>query len=145
LIYRDVLLSNGMYPPREGDVSELGALTSSKSWWQAPPLEKQGSYAVRVCTEEQMYRLAVSACELALCRQSTGYPGIVTLGAKYSIMFLSGAMMLAYFGYAEQAKKLERAIEQTYRVGVSLTLDQGGRGSTMEFTEAVAESILKGI
>lgn len=244
VIIRDNL--EGMYPPREGDVSELGALTSSKSWWQAPPIEKQGTYAVRVCTDEQMYRLAVSACELALCRQSTGYPGIVTLGAKYSIlprtdgrlrtivketvraypglsyqefliddlarrliadpetldvvvlsnehgdiladiasgsigglglspsacygeryayfepvhgsapdlvgkgiinptaMLLSGAMMLAYLGYNEQSKQLERAIEQTYCKGVSLTLDQGGKGSTMEFTEAVVESILEG-
>ena len=84
VIIRDNL--EGMYPPREGDVSELGALTSSRSWWQAPPMEKQGAYAVRVCTDEQMYRLAVSACELALCRKSTGYPGTVTLGAKYSIL-----------------------------------------------------------
>ena len=85
VIIRDNL--EGMYPPREGDVSELGALTSSKSWWQAPPKEeKHGAYAVRICTDEQMYRLAVSACELALCRQSAGYPGIVTLGAKYSIL-----------------------------------------------------------
>jgi isocitrate/isopropylmalate dehydrogenase len=234
-----------MYPPREGNVSELSALTSSKSWWQAPPIEKQGTYAVRVCTDEQMYRLAISACELALYRQSTGYPGIVTLGAKYSIlprtdgrlrtivketvraypslsyqefliddlarrliatpetldvvvlsnehgdiladvasgsigglglspsaccgesyayfepvhgsapdlvgkgiinptaMLLSGAMMLTYLGYTEQAKQLERAIEQTYDAGVSLTPDQGGNGSTMEFVEAVRESILK--
>jgi isocitrate/isopropylmalate dehydrogenase len=237
VIVRDNL--EGMYPPREGDVSELGALTSSKSWWQAPPLEKHGTYAVRVCTDEQMHRLAVSACELALYRQSTGYPGIVTLGAKYSIlprtdgrlraivketvhaysslsyqefliddlarrliaspetldvvvlsnehgdiladvasgsigglglspsgcygesyayfepvhgsapdlagkgiinptaMLLSGAMMLTYLGYTEQGKQLERAIEQTYREGVSLTRDQGGGGSTMEFVEAV--------
>ena len=84
VIIRDNL--EGLYPPREGDISELRALTSSKSWWQAPPVEKQGTYAVRVCTDEQMHRLAVSACELALCRQSTGYPGTVTLGAKYSIL-----------------------------------------------------------
>src|SRR2546423_8558668 len=58
VIIRDNL--EGMYPPREGDVSELGALTSSKSWWQAPPKEeKHGAYAVRICTDEQMYPLAV--------------------------------------------------------------------------------------
>jgi isocitrate/isopropylmalate dehydrogenase len=50
--------------------------------------------------------------------------------------------MLAYLGYTEQAKQLERAIEKTYHVGVSLTCDQGGRGSTMEFAEAVVESIV---
>ena len=58
-------------------------------------------------------------------------------------MLLSGAMMLTYLGYTEQGKKLERAIEQTYHAGVGLTLDQGGRGSTMEFIETVKESILK--
>jgi isocitrate/isopropylmalate dehydrogenase len=242
VIIRDNL--EGLYPPREGDVSELGALNSSKSWWQAPPIEKRGAYAVRVCTDEQMYRLAVAACELTLCRQSAGYPGCVTLGAKYSIlprtdgrlrtivmetvraypslsyqefliddlarrliaapetldvvvlsnehgdiladvasgsigglglspsacygehyayfepvhgsapdlagkgiinptaMLLSGAMMLTYLGYTEQAEQLERAIEQTYHEEVSLTRDQGGRGSTMEFVEAVVESII---
>ena len=244
VIVRDNL--EGMYPPREGDVSELGVLTSSTSWWQAPPIEKQGTYAVRVCTDEQMYRLAVSACELALYRQSTGYPGMVTLGAKYSIlprtdgllrtivketvhaypslkyqefliddlarrliaapetldvvvlsnehgdiladvasgsigglglspsacygehyayfepvhgsapdlvgkgiinptaMLLTGAMMFTYLGYDEESEKLKRAIEQTYRAGVALTLDQGGRVSTMEFIEAVVELIFKG-
>ena len=241
VIVRDNL--EGMYPPREGDVRELGALSSSKSWWQAPPIEKQGAYAVRVSTDEQMYRLAVSACELALCRQSAGYPGCVTLGAKYSIlprtdgrlrtivmetvraypslsyqefliddlarrliadpemldvvvlsnehgdiladvasgsigglglspsacygehyayfepvhgsapdlagkgiinptaMLLSGAMMLTYLGYAEQAERLGRAIEQTYYKGICLTRDQGGSGSTMEFVEAVVSTV----
>ena len=86
-ILRDNL--EGIYPPREGDVGELGVLTSSVSWWQFPPIEKQGAYAVRVCTDEQMYRLAVSACEIALCRQAIGYPGMVTLGAKYSILPLT--------------------------------------------------------
>ncbi|HXZ03542.1 MAG TPA: isocitrate/isopropylmalate family dehydrogenase [Ktedonobacteraceae bacterium] len=243
VIVRDNL--EGMYPPREGDISELGALTSSKSWWQAPPMEKQGTYAVRVCTDEQMHRLAVSACELALRRQSAGYAGTVTLGAKYSIlprtdgrlrsivkeavrtypslqyqefliddmarrliaapetldvvvlsnehgdiladvasgsigglglspsacygeryayfepvhgsapdlagkgimnptaMLLSGAMMLAYLGYTEQGKQLEHAIEQTYHAGIGLTRDQGGNGSTMEFVDAVIDSILR--
>jgi 3-isopropylmalate dehydrogenase len=243
VIVRDNL--EGMYPPREGDVSELSVLTSSKSWWQAPPLEKQGTYAVRVCTDEQMYRLAVSACELALCRQSIGYSGTVTLGAKYSIlprtdgrlraivketvsaypslsyqefliddlarrliaapetldvvvlsnehgdiladvasgsigglglspsacygehyayfepvhgsapdlagkgiinptaMLLSGAMMLGYLGYDEQGQQLERTIKQTYGAGVGLTRDQGGKGSTIEFIEAVSGLILE--
>lgn len=243
VIIRDNL--EGMYPPREGDVSELGALTSSNSWWQVPPVEKQGAYAVRVCTDEQMYRLAVSACELALRRQATGHPGSVTLGAKYSIlprtdgrlrtivkqtvteypslsyqefliddlarrliaapetldvivlsnehgdiladvasgsigglglspsacygehyayfepvhgsapdlvgkgiinptaMLLSGAMMLTYLGYGEEATKLERAIEQTYHAGVNLTIDQGGKASTMEFIEVILQAILK--
>src|SRR3974390_3408442 len=60
-------------------------------------------------------------------------------------MLLSGAMMLTYLGYTEQGEKLARAIEQTYHAGAGLTPDQGGRGSTMEFAEAVIESILKGV
>lgn len=241
VIVRDNL--EGMYPPREGDVNELAALSSSRLWWQAPPVEKRGAYAVRICTDEQMYRLAIAACKLALHRQSVGYPGCVTLGAKYSIlprtdgrlrsivmeivrtypslsyqeflvddlarrmiavpetldvvvlsnehgdiladvasgsigglglspsacygehyayfepvhgsapdlagkgiinptaMLLSGAMMLAHLGYAEQSQQLEWAIEKTYREGVSLTSDQGGSASTVEFVEAIVESI----
>jgi isocitrate/isopropylmalate dehydrogenase len=56
-------------------------------------------------------------------------------------MLLSGAMMLTYLGYTEQAERLEHAIEQTYYKGICLTRDQGGSGSTMEFVEAVLESI----
>jgi isocitrate/isopropylmalate dehydrogenase len=83
VIARDNL--EGMYPPREGDLSELAHLASSSSWWQAPPVDKVGAYAVKVATDEQMQRVAVAACELALQRQTAGYPGRVTLGAKYSI------------------------------------------------------------
>jgi isocitrate/isopropylmalate dehydrogenase len=84
VIVRDNL--EGMYPPREGDLSELSALASSSSWWQAPPVHEKGAYAVRVSTDRQMRRVAVAACELAVKRQQAGgYPGRVTLGAKYSI------------------------------------------------------------
>ncbi|GAC1394055.1 MAG: bifunctional 3-isopropylmalate/3-methylmalate dehydrogenase [Ktedonobacteraceae bacterium] len=84
VIVRDNL--EGMYPPREGDIAELGTLASSSTWWQIPPVEKVGAYAVRVSTDEQMQRVAIAACELALQRQVLGYPGLVTLGAKYSIL-----------------------------------------------------------
>ncbi len=84
VIVRDNL--EGLYPPREGHVSELGALSSSRSWWQAPPVEEEGAYAVRVATDAQLRRVAVAACELALERQAVGYSGCVTLGAKYSIL-----------------------------------------------------------
>src|SRR6202022_75905 len=70
---------------REGDLAELAHLASSASWWQAPPIDKVGAYAVKIATDEQMRRVAVAACELALQRQAAGYPGRVTLGAKYSI------------------------------------------------------------
>lgn len=237
VIVRDNL--EGMYPPREGDIAELGALLGSASWWQAPPVGKEGAYAVRICTDEQMHRVAVAACELALRRQASGYAGRVTLGAKYSIlprtdgrfraivaetvrayptlsysefliddlarrmiaepetldvvvlsnehgdiladvasgsigglglspsacygrdyayfepvhgsapdlagkgiinptaMLLSGALLLEYLGYVAQARRLELAIEQTYRQGDVLPRDQGGNASTMAFVEAI--------
>lgn len=83
VIVRDNL--EGLYPPREGDLSELGALTSSTSWWQAPPVNEKGAYSIRISTDRQMSRVAMAACELAQRRQLAGYPGRVTLGAKYSI------------------------------------------------------------
>lgn len=242
VIVRDNL--EGMYPPREGDVSELAALASSGSWWQAPPVDKVGAYALRVCTDEQVQRVAAFACELALRRQAVSHPGCVTLGAKYSIlprtdgrfrsivketvatypsltyqefliddlarrmvaapetldvvvlsnehgdiladvgsgsigglglspsgcygehyayfepvhgsapdlvgkdiinptaMLLSGAMMLDYLGYAEQARRLETAIAETYREGSVLTRDQGGSATTGEFVEVVKGHLL---
>jgi isocitrate/isopropylmalate dehydrogenase len=241
VIVRDNL--EGMYPPREGDISELSRLPSSSSWWQAPPVEKQGAYALRICTDEQMRRVANAACQLALTRQARGYPGRITFAAKYSIlprtdgrfralveetvrthaslsyeeflidelarrliavpetldvvvlsnehgdiladvasgsigglglspsacygehyayfepvhgsapdlagkgqinptaMLLSGAMMLQHLGYDEQAQRLERAIEQTYRDGTVLTVDQGGTASTTAFVQAVSQRI----
>lgn len=242
VIVRDNL--EGMYPPREGNIAELATLTSSSAWWQAPPVDAQGAYSVRICTDEQAQRVADAACELALQRQQAGYPGRVTLGGKYSIMpqtdgrfraivrdtvarhtnlsyqeylvddlarrmiaepktldvvvlnnehgdiladaaagsigglglspsacygtnyayfepvhgsapdiagkgvinptamLLSGAMMLDYFGYAEQARKLETAIAQVYREGTALTVDQGGSTSTREFVEALSRLLV---
>jgi isocitrate/isopropylmalate dehydrogenase len=84
IIVRDNL--EGMYPPREGDLSEIAALPSSTNWWQAPPIDKVGAYSLRISTDEQMLRVAAAACDIALQRQAAGYPGLVTLGAKYSIL-----------------------------------------------------------
>src|SRR5207237_2094759 len=39
-------------------------------------------------------------------------------------MLLSGAMMLHYLGYTEQAQQLEAAIAQTYQDSSILTVDQ---------------------
>jgi isocitrate/isopropylmalate dehydrogenase len=58
-------------------------------------------------------------------------------------MLISGAMMLAYLGYTDQVQRLERAIEQIYREGISLTRDQGGSASTRVFIEAVVEAVVK--
>jgi len=237
VIVRDNL--EGLYPPREGDISELHTLASSSTWWQTPPVDTVGAYAVRISTDEQMQRVALAACELALQRQTMGYPGRVTLGAKYSIlprtdgrlrslvrdtvreyptlsyqeyliddlgrrliaapetldvvvlsnehgdiladvasgsigglglspsacygenyayfepvhgsapdlvgkgiinptaMLLSGAMLLDYLGYDEQARNLRDAIVQVYQEGTVLPVDQGGLASTEEFVGVV--------
>ena len=231
----------GMYPPREGDSAELSTLASHESWWQAAPIDKAGAYALKVVTDEQMQRIARYACDLALLRQQQGYPGRVTLGAKYSIqprtdgrlrtivkeavaahpslsyqefliddmarrlvsapatldvvvlgnehgdiladvasgtigglglspsgcygenyayfepvhgsapdlvgkgiinptaMLLSGALMLDYMGYSEQARTLEQAVAQVYNDGQALPVDQGGEATTSEFVAAVCE------
>ncbi|GER88770.1 isocitrate dehydrogenase [Dictyobacter vulcani] len=244
VIARDNL--EGMYPPREGDVAELAALASSSSWWMAPPVGKVGAYSVKVTTDEQMQRVAAYACKLAQQRQAAGYPGRVTLGAKYSIqprtdgrfrsivkaavsqhpelsyqeflvddmarrlvaspetldvlvlgnehgdiladvssgtigglglspsacygdnyayfepvhgsapdlagkgiinptaMLLSGALMLDYLGYNEQARTLEAAIQQTYQAGTLLPVDQGGQAGTSEFVQAIKTRLLYG-
>jgi 3-isopropylmalate dehydrogenase len=84
VIVRDNL--EGMYPPREGAVAELAALPSSRGWWQPPPVDVEGAYALRIFTDEQMQYLARAACELAQERRAHGYRGRVTLGAKYSIL-----------------------------------------------------------
>ncbi len=237
VIARDNL--EGMYPPREGSIAELASLASSISWWQSPPVDSIGSYSVKISTDVQMRRLAAYACDLALQRQAAGYPGRVTLGAKYSIqprtdgrfrtlvkeavgahpgleyqefliddmarrlvaapesldvvvlgnehgdiladvssgtigglglspsacygehyayfepvhgsapdlvgkgiinptaMLLTGGMLLDYLGYTKQARALELAVEQTYRDGRVLPIDQGGHATTTEFVEAV--------
>jgi 3-isopropylmalate dehydrogenase len=83
VIVRDNL--EGLYPPREGDLAELSALTSSTSWWQSPPIDKVGAYSVRISTDEQAQRVAIAACKLAQRRREEGHSGCVTLGAKYSI------------------------------------------------------------
>ncbi len=83
VIVRDNL--EGLYPPREGDLSELTALPSSQSWYLPPKPGEQGAYAVRVSTDEQIRRVAQTAIHVAYERQSIGYPGRVTLGAKYSL------------------------------------------------------------
>ena len=52
-------------------------------------------------------------------------------------MLLSGIMMLDYLGYNRQAHVLTLAIEQTYRDGVVLPVDQGGQAGTAEFLSAL--------
>jgi isocitrate/isopropylmalate dehydrogenase len=51
---------------------------------------------------------------------------------------LSAVMMLEHLGFADAARRLERAVEQVYADGTTLTPDQGGTSTTSAFCEAVA-------
>ncbi|MDQ6662216.1 MAG: isocitrate/isopropylmalate family dehydrogenase [Chloroflexota bacterium] len=59
-------------------------------------------------------------------------------------MLLSGAMMLDYLGYSEQARHLANAIAQTYCEETVLPVDQGGNASTTEFVQAVRGHLTEG-
>jgi isocitrate/isopropylmalate dehydrogenase len=50
---------------------------------------------------------------------------------------LSGAMLLEYLGFSDEAAHLEEAVTRTYAAGDRLTPDQGGGASTEKFAEAV--------
>ncbi len=56
-------------------------------------------------------------------------------------MLLSGAMLLAYLGFAGKAHRLETAIQQVYRDGIVLPVDQGGQASTTEFIAEVERNL----
>jgi len=56
-------------------------------------------------------------------------------------MILSAKMMLDDLGMKEEGLSLEKALAETYRDGRNLTLDQGGKASTKEFSLAVLHEI----
>ena len=56
-------------------------------------------------------------------------------------MLLSGAMMLATYGYVEQARALESALAEVYREGAVLPVDQGGNATTTAFVAAVEQRL----
>ncbi|MEX2208334.1 MAG: isocitrate/isopropylmalate family dehydrogenase [Myxococcota bacterium] len=51
---------------------------------------------------------------------------------------LSGALLLEFLGFADEARRLEVAIEAIYRDGSMLPPDQGGSTSTSDFCAAIA-------
>lgn len=61
--------------------------------------------------------------------------------ANPTATILSAVMMLDYLGMENEARALEKAVESVYRNGATLTHDQGGNATTMEFTEAVLREI----
>jgi isocitrate/isopropylmalate dehydrogenase len=50
---------------------------------------------------------------------------------------LSAAMMLEYLGFNEASRRFDQALRAVYAEGSALTVDQGGRAGTAEFTRAV--------
>jgi isocitrate/isopropylmalate dehydrogenase len=54
---------------------------------------------------------------------------------------LSAALMLEYLGWADAAARLRGAVERVYAEGRTLTPDQGGRATTVEFCGAVAKCL----
>ena len=50
-------------------------------------------------------------------------------------------MMLDYLGMENEARALEKAVASIYRNGETLTPDQGGSATTMEFAQAVLKEI----
>jgi isocitrate/isopropylmalate dehydrogenase len=55
---------------------------------------------------------------------------------------LSGALLLEYLGFAEEARRLERAIDAVYADGDALPPDQGGSASTSQFCAAVRRRLV---
>ena len=50
---------------------------------------------------------------------------------------LSAVMMLEYLGFDEASRRFDQALRGVYAEGSALTVDQGGRAGTKEFTRAV--------
>lgn len=54
---------------------------------------------------------------------------------------LSAAMMLDYLEFSDEAGRIEKAVKGVYEEGRYLTPDQGGRCSTTDFVNAVADRL----
>ncbi len=54
---------------------------------------------------------------------------------------LSGAMMLDYMGYTEEAGRVRQAVEEVVRAGKTVTYDLGGSSSTLEMARAIADRL----
>jgi isocitrate/isopropylmalate dehydrogenase len=54
---------------------------------------------------------------------------------------LSAAMLLEHLGFAAEARRIERAVEAVYAEGRRLTPDQGGRATSDELCQAVADRL----
>ena len=54
---------------------------------------------------------------------------------------LSAVMMLEYLGLTREAERFENAIRKVYAEGKVITVDQGGKAKTQEFTRAVIDNL----
>jgi isocitrate dehydrogenase (NAD+) len=57
--------------------------------------------------------------------------------ANPTAMILSGALMLRYMGYSDQATRVETAVREIIAEGTSTTYDLGGTAGTAGFADAV--------
>jgi 3-isopropylmalate dehydrogenase len=61
--------------------------------------------------------------------------------ANPTATILSAAMMLDHIGLRDEAARLEAAVARVYRNGKALTPDQGGKGTTKGFADAVLAAL----
>ncbi len=79
----------GLYPGREGELSELtpvGERIRDNRLNQPVPVQGKGFFALKVITEKNSRNIAKFACEFARKRKAKGYPGKVTVTAKYNLL-----------------------------------------------------------
>ena len=77
----------GLYPGREGDLRELAPVAEKirdNKLNEPIPVQEKGFFAIKVITEKNSRNIARFACEFARKRKAKGYPGKVTVAAKYN-------------------------------------------------------------
>lgn len=78
-----------LYLGIEGELTELfasGLDLRPRNHLGYPITSRDGRYAVKVITRENTERVARFACDLARQRKADGYPGKVTVAAKYNVL-----------------------------------------------------------
>jgi isocitrate/isopropylmalate dehydrogenase len=79
----------GLYPGREGDLRQLTPIADTVRDYRMNeplPVEENGYFAIRIITEKNTKNIARYACEFARKRKAMGYPGRVTVAAKYNLL-----------------------------------------------------------
>ena len=73
----------GLYPPKEGNVSELAEVAKLHPEWCKLD---SGIYALKVITEENTRNVARYAAKVAQQRKQAGFKGMVTIGTKHNML-----------------------------------------------------------